>query len=103
MNAYKFINDFSLEGAKKILKNNYDTHFCSRINDYTDGYDEYELCKDCVVIQELKQAIDDFELVLKWGGYPACLDCIHLPFEDFEGEQKLVEYAAKRIEDGIKK
>ena len=65
MKANKFIELHGLDAATKISNPKYETvdnelHYCSGIGDYTDGFDDYEPCPDCVNIIELKNTIKSY-------------------------------------------
>lgn len=73
MRANEFIKKFGWGEAKKTSNPKYETidndlHYCTGIKDYTDGFDDYEPCPDCVNIADLKRLVESHELVEKHGG-----------------------------------
>lgn len=47
-----------IEKAREIVAGAPDSHYCTGISDYTDGYDDDEKCPDCVGIQDLRTTIE---------------------------------------------
>lgn len=73
MKANEFIKKFGWGEAKKTSNPKYETidndlHYCTGIKDYTDGFDDYEPCPDCVNIADLKHLVESHELVEECGG-----------------------------------
>ena len=73
MKANEFIKKFGWGEAKKTSNPKYETidndlHYCTGIKDYTDGFDDYEPCPDCVNIADLKRLVESHELVVQCGG-----------------------------------
>ena len=73
MKANEFVKKFGWGDAKKTSNPKYETinkelYYCVRIEDYTDGLDDYEPCPDCVNIADLKCFVESHELVKKHNG-----------------------------------
>ena len=73
MRANEFIKKFGWGEAKKTRNPKYETidndlHYCTGIKDYTDGFDDYEPCPDCVNIADLKRLVESHELVMDYYG-----------------------------------
>ena len=73
MKANEFVKKFGWGEAKKTSNPKHETidndlHYCTGIKDYTDGFDDYEPCPDCVNIADLKRLVESHELVESFGG-----------------------------------
>jgi hypothetical protein len=71
--ANEFIKKFGWGEAKKTSNPKYETidndlHYCTGIKDYTDGFDDYEPCPDCVNIADLKRLVESHEFINERGG-----------------------------------
>ena len=52
-----------IEKAREIVDGAPDSHYCTGISDYTNGYDDDEKCPDCVGIQDLRTAIAEYDCI----------------------------------------
>ena len=97
MKANEFVKKFGLEDAKTTSNPKHETidndlHYCTGIKDYTDGFDDYEPCPDCVNIIDLKRLVESHELVELTGGLEMAKSVL-----DIEINAKHYEYDASKV------
>ena len=59
------IEKLGLEKCKQIVDGSNgghdETHYCTEVELYTDGFDEYGECENCISINDIRAAIADHE------------------------------------------
>ena len=68
MNAIDFIKEHGIEKAREVVSgapylNSDETHFCSDVLYYTDGFGDDGYCQHCVDISDLKRLVESVDLV----------------------------------------
>ena len=103
MKANEFVKKFGWSDAKKTSNPKYETinkelHYCVRIEDYTDGLDDYEPCPDCVNIADLKRIVESHDYIKSLGGTYFVKDNLPLGYFGDGNYKELIQECLEDVE-----